>query len=395
MQQVSAITADPNGSCYVTGQFESEELNFGTVTLHNSISDSMLNITYFLARYDAVGNVVWARTAAADSGSSVGKDLVADSAGNVYVLGAFNGSPIDFGTASLLNEGSTNFFLAKYDTTGALHWLKAAGGNIGILATGIDFDESGNVYLTGFFSGSSVSFGSHIVSSVGMMDVLVAKYDPTGNCTWVKTTGGSLIDNSNGVCVDRLGNSIIVGSLQSSFVPFGSTILSPSQPSGAAYFIAKLAPCTAPPLPVVVQNGSNLSVSGSYSSYQWYLNDNPIPGATGQTFTATQPGEYYVIVSNNSNCHGQSNHVNFTLGVSSAHSKTSLKVYPNPATDFLLIENLERSDAAITITIYDTRGVKVIEQRMSSNNNAIDIQSLAPGAYRVRIGSTSSLIIKQ
>lgn len=49
---------------------------------------------------------------------------------------------------------------------------------------------------------------------------------------------------------------------------------------------------------------------GSGANYQWFLNGNPIAGATSQTYTATQSGSYSVSV-NNGNCQLTSN--NFAL----------------------------------------------------------------------------------
>jgi len=65
-------------------------------------------------------------------------------------------------------------------------------------------------------------------------------------------------------------------------------------------------------------NGSNVICPGdqvvltvgSGANYQWFLNGNPIAGATSQTYTATQSGSYSVSV-NNGNCQLTSN--NFTL----------------------------------------------------------------------------------
>lgn len=49
------------------------------------------------------------------------------------------------------------------------------------------------------------------------------------------------------------------------------------------------------PGPVTVTaSGSNLNAAGGFDSYQWFLDGVAIPGATGETYTATESGDYTV-----------------------------------------------------------------------------------------------------
>ncbi len=65
------------------------------------------------------------------------------------------------------------------------------------------------------------------------------------------------------------------------------------------------------PVPVITQ--SNDTLYSSYSSgNQWLLNNNIIPGATGNTFTPLQSGSYSVIATQN-NCTSQSAPVNIII----------------------------------------------------------------------------------
>ncbi|MDR0430904.1 MAG: T9SS type A sorting domain-containing protein, partial [Tannerellaceae bacterium] len=56
-----------------------------------------------------------------------------------------------------------------------------------------------------------------------------------------------------------------------------------------------------PPAPTITQNGLTLT-SSSPENNQWYFNNEPIPGATAQTYQCTQRGEYAVVVSNANGC---------------------------------------------------------------------------------------------
>src|SRR5687768_17591736 len=67
-----AITNDPQGNVYVTGQFTSPTVSFGTYTLTNGAGS-----TVFLAKYDCNGNILWAKQGnctATDYGSAVTTD---------------------------------------------------------------------------------------------------------------------------------------------------------------------------------------------------------------------------------------------------------------------------------------------------------------------------------
>lgn len=77
------------------------------------------------------------------------------------------------------------------------------------------------------------------------------------------------------------------------------------------------------PTPVASASGSTtICGSGSValstpviagSSYQWFLNNNPVGGATQNMFNASNAGSYYVEVTNTSGCTGASNQINVTV----------------------------------------------------------------------------------
>lgn len=74
--------------------------------------------------------------------------------------------------------------------------------------------------------------------------------------------------------------------------------------------------------------------------------------------------------------------VNITLSVSDA-VKQSFKIYPNPATDFVIIET---QDNIKDINIYSVSG----QRMMNTQNKKINIQSLHSGVYFVEIKTNQS-----
>jgi PKD repeat protein/pimeloyl-ACP methyl ester carboxylesterase len=64
------------------------------------------------------------------------------------------------------------------------------------------------------------------------------------------------------------------------------------------------------PSSVITQNANTMS-SSSPTGNQWYLNNTPISGATGQSFSPTTSGIYYVQVTNSNGCSQMSAPFNF------------------------------------------------------------------------------------
>ncbi|MEX1190174.1 MAG: hypothetical protein WED33_13025 [Bacteroidia bacterium] len=97
----------------------------------------------------------------------------------------------------------------------------------------------------------------------------------------------------------------------------------------------------------VAQSGATLEAeaSGSYF-YQWVDCDNsnePVSGATNQSFTATTNGSYAVVISNQ-NCAVTSECYSVTgVGINTLYAENKLSVYPNP---FSTVVSLELPDAA-------------------------------------------------
>ncbi len=87
----------------------------------------------FIVKYDANGNVPWAKRAGG-SKTEYGRGIAADPSGNVVVIGDFGSSTITFGTITLNNTYGTNtsnysdMFITKYDPNGNVPWAKCAGG---------------------------------------------------------------------------------------------------------------------------------------------------------------------------------------------------------------------------------------------------------------------------
>src|SRR5262249_19336570 len=132
-----------------------------------------------------------------------------DSNGNVFLTGYFTGTN-SFGPTNLISSGLDDIFVVKYDAAGNFLLARRAGGNSYDRGLCIAADASGNVFVTGLFQGTA-SFGPTNLTRSGQSDIFIAKYNPAGNLIWARKAGGNDFDEAHAIAVDSQGNAYITG----------------------------------------------------------------------------------------------------------------------------------------------------------------------------------------
>lgn len=165
----------------------------------------------FVAKYNQSGNLIWVKVLTGSSNILDINGVDYDSQNNVFITGYFLSSVTAEGNTKNAIGGGFDAFYAKYNSDGTLIWIKSFGGNSGDFSNNIKSDENGNIFLTGSFEGTA-TFGSITKTSLGASDMFIGKVDNNGNFLWVKTAGGSNVDAGRSLAVDISGN-IIVGGL--------------------------------------------------------------------------------------------------------------------------------------------------------------------------------------
>lgn len=235
----SGISTDESGNVYLTGRFDSQSISFGTTTLANATGSSDI----FVVKYDNLGNALWAKSAGG-TGDDYGMYISTDNSGNVLATGYFQSASFTFGTTTLYNAagGDWNIFVVKYDPEGNALWANSAGGTSSEYGYGISSDVNGNVLVTGAFNSPSISFGTTTLTSEGDYDVFVVKYDPSGNVLWAKSGGGTTWDLATAISTDISGNVFLTGYFSSPSLTFGTEVLTTA--GSYDIFVAKLGPFT-------------------------------------------------------------------------------------------------------------------------------------------------------
>ncbi|MDJ1183547.1 DUF4347 domain-containing protein [Roseofilum casamattae] len=205
------INTDSDGSVYVSGNF------IGSIDLDEDGTADLTSAAYqdaYIAKYSSNGTLAWANQVA--GGFDVyGYGISTDSDGNVYATGSFyldidlNGDS----TADLTSTGNQDAYIAKYSSDGTLAWATQVGGSSADQGYGIRTDSQGNVYATGYFSGSIDLDGDGAVdlTSAGVEDAYIAKYSSDGTLTWAVEVGGSSAENSLSISLDDANNVYVTG----------------------------------------------------------------------------------------------------------------------------------------------------------------------------------------
>ncbi|MCE1201421.1 MAG: DUF6273 domain-containing protein, partial [Bacteroidia bacterium] len=230
--EARAVKLDADGNVYVAGFFR------GVVDFDPGAGVAYLssagNTDGFLAKYDAQGNYIFAFRIGATSEDRVNA-IEIDAGGNVLLIGQFQGQiDVDPGPDEFLltSNGDNDIFLAKYSSSGNLIFAKNMGGASGDVVNDIALNDNGEIYLTGYFMGTSdfnPGPGTANLVSSGNTDIFLAKYDANGNYVYALSIGSSSADIGFSIEVDAAGAAYISG-YYSGTVDFdpgpGSTLLS-------------------------------------------------------------------------------------------------------------------------------------------------------------------------
>jgi len=380
------IKIDMSGNIYTTGYFRGTmDFDPATNTAHK-LTSALSDL--FISKLDANGNFIWAKNM---SGTVIdGNALAVDNQGSPYVIGWYNSSAdFDPGTGpadtfKVTSAGSNDIFIIKLDSSGTFAWAKSYGGAKSDYGYAIATDTNLNVYATGYFSdtvnfdtslndANFISFGNYDIFTLKINQVCLdtsSSYHKVTLCEDQYSFNGTTYEKS-GVYTDVFTTASGCDSIVTLNLTLNGKIQHP-------YITVKV---------------FELSTTGTYNSYQWLLNGNIIPGATDSTYTVMQNGNYNVIVSNAKGCKDTSDLYQVTnyTGIEDipvlAHQ---IRIYPNPAQDFIQID----APVPINVTLTSIDGKVIKHQEINAAANKLSVKELATGMYLISITDKNGHLIK-
>ena len=386
-EQSLGLKIDAFNNLYLTGNFFSPSIVFGTDTLINTTASCNM----FLTKFDSFGNVIWAKCPSIlTTGFVQSYGVTTDSNGNIYVSGTFGGisCSLIFGSDTLVSLGSYNIFLAKYNSSGNVIWAKCAGDSGYDKSFNVATAGNNNIFITGEFSSSTIYFGSDTLTNSGGADPFLVKYDSAGNVQWAKSiqglnndygysiatnnadkvylSGGCYSPSSLSVTFDTLTLQYPVGSYDPSFV-VGYDF------SGDLLFAKVLASGADD------QNGLAVCPSGSIYMVGDYYQTNPFIIGNDSLILI---GEENVFVAKLA-------YSSLTDGISEININNVCNLYPNPMNDKL---NIFATENELTeIILYDLSSRKLLQQTFT-NTTTINTEQLAKGMYLYTVRNRNGII---
>ncbi len=221
------VTTDANNNVISGGWFYSPTLNFDSTVLTNN-SNSGTHTDAFIVKYDATGNLQWAKSFGGNGDEGI-NSIVTDQSGNIYVLGHTSGGSISIGSTTYTNLGSgyNDLFLIKLDSQGTILWSKVSSGTYSETGEDLSIDSSGNLYLVGEYNSSSFTFGGQTITGAGG-DSFLFKLNSDGTIIWHREIAGMYSINS---CALTSNHSlVIVGAFSSATVQVGTYTLTNGNP---------------------------------------------------------------------------------------------------------------------------------------------------------------------
>ncbi|MFT4754221.1 MAG: hypothetical protein ACI85Q_001777 [Salibacteraceae bacterium] len=133
-------------------------------------------------------------------------------------------------------------------------------------------------------------------------------------------------------------------------------------------------------------------------TYLWRPNHGLIDSTNATFWTVPDTSiQYYVTATDSVGCaqQGQIDYIQvtvFPVGIEDGLPNINIKVYPNPASDYIQIERIANAKEE-QFTLYDILGKEVLNTLLNSTNQTIEVSSLTRGSYSYIIGESKGQII--
>jgi hypothetical protein len=186
------------------------------------------DIDVFISKLDPDLTSLLASTFIGGAGREVGRSMVFDGAGNVYVYGntGASGYPTTPGAYDRSHDGNNDTFVSKLDSNLSFLLASTFIGGSGNDSNGpIAFDGAGNIYVTGYTSSSNfpTTPGAYDESyNGGEYDAFVSKLDSSLSSLLASTfIGGNDYDRigESGMAINAYGYIYVAGGTPSSDYP--------------------------------------------------------------------------------------------------------------------------------------------------------------------------------
>ncbi len=391
------IGTDNAGNVYISGVADNKTMYFGNDSISNSAG-----IGGFVAKYDSLGNLLWAKSIN-DSGLAGVKMMRVKENGDLYLAGRYTHSALKLGNFILPSPADTedNIFITKLDSSGNIIWAKNAFGftsqSSAYVTTdimGLGVDDSRRIYISGTFM-DSIRYGNTTLINTypgfsylypPPLNTFFMILDSSGNILsskifgmqgWSSTFMG---ERAYGLSIDNCNDIWICGSMDTNIVFDGHLLNAPSN-SIDPKFIVKLDSTGTVLEYFALPTGGYTEINAAISNGQ--ANDDAIYISGGNSF-----GNALIIGNNSINplnlFVAKYNTFCTAVQIKQQEMKHEISLYPNPAYNQFTI-NYPGIKQNAKADLYNITGQLVYSTLLKEENTIVNTSSLAPGIYVCKI----------
>ncbi|MCX8530946.1 T9SS type A sorting domain-containing protein [Chryseobacterium luquanense] len=357
-EEATSVQETSDGGYIVAGNSMSTD-TMGDVMGNHGFYD------YWVVKLNSSGNIQWQKNFGGSSYEYAGS--IKQTLDNGYIMA---GSTISNNGDVSQNFGPRDYWVIKLDAFGNLQWEKSLGGTGGDEAFDVIQNQDGDYIVSGYAQSDGP-----VPDSIGSRDFWIVKLNPIGNVIWQKNFGGTALDGASSIYQTSDGGYIVGGYTQSTngdiTQNFGNT----------DYWIIKL---------------------DSAGNLQW---QKSLGGSNvDQLYAVQQTSDNgYIMIGNTTSSNGNItlNHgsvdiwvvrLGSTLGVDDYKNILKPSIYPNPAKDFVNINNLPKES---TVSITDLSGRKLFSNKYNDEKVTIYLPNLINGVYLIKAENKGTTILSE
>ncbi len=220
----SAVAVDGTGAAYITGSVKGT-VDFGLGPLANA-GDPLTDL--YVAVFASSGTAVSSKRFAATF-AQAGTAIAVNDAHEILLGGTF-GSSADLGCGVLPGAGGADVFLAKLSALGVCAWSKRFGDAADQDVASVAYDGAGNALAGGRFAGAINLGGAMFTMSGGAHGGFAVKLDPLGAHLFSTALGNTVTDQEvQGIAADPSGNVLLSGTFTGTLDVGGGPLQSAGQ----------------------------------------------------------------------------------------------------------------------------------------------------------------------
>ncbi len=358
---LGAMTTDTEGNSYLSGNFSD------SLFIENTILIATAEKDFFMLKFSDQGDLLWAEQAGIAGEIQPRRmcfknDLIA-------ITGSMRGS-YDFGTDTIQNNtNDSDAFLAVYDLDGNVNWARKIGGVNEQAGSDVGFDDHGNIYAVGSFFGLIRLRADLEIQSPNLNDNLYfIKYNITGDPLAARSIGELEVELSESL-VFANGHFYWSGFFKNSFNVDGFTLQAPGDDFNT--FVLEI-DTLATVLDVhVVTSSETVLLSELAADAQ-----GQIFGGGALNGTAVFNDQQELSAANGFD--GFVGQLTPLIVGTNEIFITSVKIYPNPATEYF---NVEIPEDDLEIRVFTINGRQVLQ----TDQRKIDCRGWPNGMYVIKI----------